>query len=91
MEVEARVEKKENSAAVGIVFEQIRDLMRMIRDVDWIEKQQEMAMQLFKFLWNAKSLEDVATKLLKLALKKDEKEANDDNEKDDGLEDLYLE
>lgn len=81
----------ERSKAVEIVFDQVRSLMRAITDCDGIEKQQENALKLFKFLGSVTDLEDAAQKLLKLALKKDEKEAEDDDEEDNGLEDLYFE
>jgi len=66
--------------------------MRKIRDVDWIEKQQDMALQLFKFLWAAKGLEDVATKLVGLAVLADKKESEEDKSDEDlvSLEWLYL-
>lgn len=82
--------RPERSEAVNIVFEQIRSLMRLITDADGIEKQQELALSLFKFLGNVKDLEDAAQKLLKLALKKDKKEADDWDDTDDGLDDLYF-
>lgn len=83
-------EKKEDSKAVGIVFDMVRDLMRKIRDVDGIEKQQAMAMQLFMFLGQAKDLEEIATKLMALAMKADKKESEEDKSEDTVLDELYI-
>ena len=82
--------RPERSEAVNIVFDQVRSLMRMICDAEGIEKQQELALKLFKFLGGVKDLEDAAQKLLKLALKKDKKEADDEDDEDSGLDDLYF-
>ena len=85
-------EKRERSEAVAIVSNMVRDLMRKICDVDWIEKQQNMMLQLFAFLGKVKSLEDAAQKFTALAMSVDKKEVTEEKKEDDatGLEDLYI-
>lgn len=83
---ECSEKKIERSQAVETVFQMVRDVMWRIQDCDWAEKQQEMTLKLFKFLWSAKSIEDIAVALVKIAIKKDEK-AEDDSEDLD----LYME
>ena len=82
----------ERSAAVRIVSDMVRDLMRKICDIDGIEKQQTMMLQLFKFLWSVSSLEDCAQKLTALAMQADKKESDEDKKEEEStwLEDLYL-
>lgn len=86
----------ERSESVNIVFDMIRDLMWKIRDVDGIEKQQSMAMQLFKFLGNAKDLQEIATKLMGLAMSADKKTSEEEKKEESEenslgtLEDLYV-
>lgn len=86
-------EKPERSAAVRIVSDMVRELMRKICDVDWIEKQQELMLKLFKFLWSITSLEDAAQKLTSLAISADKKESEEEKSEEEstGLEDLYTE
>ena len=83
----------ERSESVKIVFNQLETLMWKIRDIDGIEKQQNMAMQLFSFLGKAKDLEAISTKLMSLAMRADKKEEEKDDEEDkvpETIEDLYL-
>ena len=82
----------ERSESVNIVFDMVRDVMWKIRDIDGIEKQQSMAMQLFKFLWTAKDLQEIATKLVWLAMKADNTTATEEKKETDEsvLEDLYI-
>lgn len=84
--------KTERSESVNIVFEMIRDVMRKIRDVDGVEKQQKMALQLFKFLGSATDLTQIATKLMTLAMSADKTAAAEDasEEGSDSLEDIYV-
>jgi len=86
--------KPERSEAVNIVFDMVRDIMRKIRDIDGIEKQQALALQLFKFLGSVTSLEDAATKLVKVAMSADSKEVEEDKKEEEGgstgLESLYM-
>lgn len=90
------VKKPERSAAVGIVTEMVRDIFRKICDVDWIEKQQNMLMKLFKFLGSIKTLDECAQKLTALALSADKKEAEEEAKDEaemtmtQGLESLYI-
>lgn len=86
--------KPERSEAVNIVFDMVRDIMWKIRDIDGIEKQQELTLQLFKFLGTVTSLEDAATKLLKVAMSADKKEVEEEKKEEEGentgLEELYM-
>jgi hypothetical protein len=56
----------------------LRDIFWKITDVDGIEKQQNMMMQLFKFLGGVKSLDECVQKLTALALSADKKEAEEE-------------
>ena len=86
----------ERSESVNIVFDMVRDLMWKIRDVDGIDKQQSMAMQLFKFLGSSESLDAIAQKLVALAMSADQKQVAEDKQdaaaadSATGLESLYV-
>jgi len=86
----------ERSESVNIVFDMVRDVMWKIRDIDGVEKQQKMAMQLFKFLGTAKDLTEIATKLVGLAMKADDVVATEEKKEEAAewtewtLEDLYI-
>jgi len=72
------MKKPERSAAVDIVTTMIRDIFWKICDVDGIDKQQNMLMQLFKFLGGVKTLDECAQKLTALALSADKQEVVQD-------------
>lgn len=84
-------EKPERSAAVRIISDMVRELMRKICDIDGIERQQELMLKLFKFLGSVTSLEDAAQKLTALAISADKKESEEEKSEEEstGLEDLY--
>ena len=60
------------SKAVEVVFSLTRDIMNGIQDVDGIEKQQQMALDLFKFLGGIKDFEEASKKMMEMAIKVDE-------------------
>lgn len=82
-------EAPERSQAVCILSDMVSDIMRKIKDADWVEKQQKMMLQFFQFLGKVKSLEDAAQKLLAVAMKEDSKKSKEDSE-EDSEEDLYF-
>ena len=78
IETDGCCEKKiERSEAVSTVFDLVKGIMWKIVDCDGAEKQQDMALKLFQFLGKAKDLEEVAQKLVSLAMKSDEKKEED--------------
>ena len=61
--------------------------MNGIQDVNGIEKQQQMALDLFKFLGGIKDFEEASKKMMEMAMKVDEElkkedEAENEDEKD---------
>lgn len=70
--------------------------MNGIQDVNGIEKQQQMALDLFKFLGGIKDFEEASKKMMEMAMKVDEERKNEKEkeeekveEKEDGLT-LYI-
>lgn len=77
--------EKERSAAVEMVFDLLRNFTWKITNIDGAEMQQKVAIQMFKYLGECNSLEDVAMKLVSIGVNLDKKEQEEeDAEVEDG-------
>lgn len=93
---DCEIVKKPENLAAKTVLSMVEDLCRKIKDKVPADKQEEVILKLFKALWSANSLEDLAAKAVKIVSPKNmEKEVTDsiedeDSDKEDVEEEFTL-